>query len=53
LFFILLVIIIYIFYTVTPCSSAPCQKGGRCIDVDGNYVCVFPHGFNGPECEGN
>jgi hypothetical protein len=48
-----LVIILCIFCTVTPCSSAPCQNYGRCIDVDGNYVCVCPHGFNGSECQGN
>ena len=46
-------IILYISYTVTPCSSSPCQNEGRCVVVDGNYVCVCPHGFNGPECQGN
>ena len=42
-----------------PCSSGPCQNGGRCRAVSGGggnanyYECRCPDGFEGPSCEVN
>ena len=33
------------------CESAPCQNGGTCTDEPVGYVCTFPNGFTGDECQ--
>ena len=34
-----------------PCDSNPCQNGGSCIDANGNYTCMCPVEFEGPNCD--
>jgi hypothetical protein len=36
---------------VDECSSDPCQNGGSCVDLVGNYSCICVEPFEGPQCE--
>uniref|UniRef100_A0A914WRL7 Uncharacterized protein n=1 Tax=Plectus sambesii TaxID=2011161 RepID=A0A914WRL7_9BILA len=39
------------FYDATACNSAPCQNGGRCVQLIGNYSCYCASGYTGSDCE--
>lgn len=36
---------------VDDCLSAPCNNGGSCVNLVGEYTCTCPSGFMGSECD--
>ncbi|XP_037087468.1 protein jagged-2-like [Pollicipes pollicipes] len=36
-----------------PCATGPCQHGGTCIDMSGDFQCSCPSGWSGERCQIN
>ena len=34
-----------------PCATGPCQHGGTCIDMSGEFQCSCPPGWSGDRCQ--
>ena len=42
---------LFIFSDVNECQNNPCQNGGKCTNVNGDYSCSCVSGFEGKNCE--
>ena len=40
-----------LFVDINECQNNPCQNGGRCTNVNGDYSCSCVSGFEGKNCE--
>ncbi|XP_064419080.1 sushi, nidogen and EGF-like domain-containing protein 1 [Latimeria chalumnae] len=41
----------FCFLVLSPCLSSPCQNGGSCAGLHGDYSCTCELGFKGRNCE--
>ena len=41
----------FLFLDINECEANPCNNGGTCVDLVGDYRCDCVPGYTGADCE--